>query len=76
MAWTHNESLSWETVDSEAGRLLSWLTNFVATFIVAVALVDFFITWSWGHPILRIVPFSVAGLVWLAGHACRRFFSS
>jgi sensor histidine kinase YesM len=76
MAWTHNKSLYWETVDSELGRLLSWLANFIATFIVFAALADFFTSWSWGHPILRMVPFIAAGLVWLVGYACRHFFSS
>ena len=66
----------WETGDSEVGRLLSWLANFIATFIAFVALTDFFISWSWGHPILRMVPFIAAGLVWLVGYACRYFFSS
>jgi hypothetical protein len=35
--------------------------EFIAAVIVFVALADLLISWSGGHPILRLVPFIAAG---------------
>ena len=51
------------------GRVLYWFATAALILIFAVA--DFFISWARGQPILRIVAFVAAAVVWLIGRACR-----
>jgi hypothetical protein len=37
------------------------------------AIVDFFTSWAEGHPILHIMGFAAAVVVWLIGRLCRSF---
>jgi len=53
------------------GRVLYWLATIVAGLIVIFAIGDFFISWAQGAPILRIVAFIAAAVVWLIGLICR-----
>jgi hypothetical protein len=53
------------------GRVLYWLATIVAGLIVIFAVGDFFISWAQGTPILRIVAFIAAAVVWLIGLICR-----
>ena len=53
--------------------MLYWFATAVATLIVIFAVADFFISWAQGEPILRIVAFVAAAVVWLIGRACRSF---
>jgi len=61
------------TEDLPPGRMLYWFATAVATLIVIFAVADFFISWAQGEPILRIVAFVAAAVVWLIGRACRSF---
>jgi len=53
------------------GRVLYWLATIVAGLIVIFAVGDFFTSWAQGTPILRIVAFIAAAVVWLIGLICR-----
>jgi hypothetical protein len=53
------------------GRALYWLATVVACLIVIFALGDLFISWAQGTPIIRIVAFIAAAVVWLIGLTCR-----
>lgn len=63
----------WEPQDqgSGTGRVLSWLANAIALVILLFAIADFFLSWEQGHPILHIVGFASAAVVWLIGRFCR-----
>jgi hypothetical protein len=73
MTWMNNEDAGWQPGDSgpSPGRVLYWFASAVAALIVIFALADFFISWAQGQPILRIVAFVAAAVVWLIGRACR-----
>jgi hypothetical protein len=51
--------------------VLSWLASTIALVIVVFAIADFFISWAQGHPILHVVGFAAAAVVWLIGRFCR-----
>jgi len=73
MIWMNNDDAWWQPGDSgpTAGRIFYWLATAVAALIVIFAVADFFISWAQGQPILRIVAFVAAAMVWLIGRACR-----
>ena len=45
----------------------------IAAVILVFAIVDFFTSWAEGHPILHIMGFAAAVVVWLIGRLCRSF---
>jgi hypothetical protein len=73
MAWIDDEDAWRQPGDrgSNPGRVLYWFATAVAALIVIFAVADFFISWAQGQPILRIVAFVAAAVVWLIGRACR-----
>jgi hypothetical protein len=73
MTWIDDED-AWRQPGDRGpspGRILYWLATAVAAVIVIFAVSDFFISWAQGQPILRIVAFVAAAVVWLIGRACR-----
>jgi len=75
MVWMNDED-DWSQRGDRGptpGRMLYWLATAVAALIVIFAVADFFISWAQGEPILRIVAFVAAAVVWLIGRACRSF---
>jgi hypothetical protein len=75
MFWLYHEDASWEPEDRSpgAGRVLYWLASAVAVVILVFAIADFVISVAQGHPILHIVGFAAAGVIWLIGRLCRSF---
>jgi hypothetical protein len=73
MAWINEDDGRWEPDRTElsVGRVLYWLMTVIAALIVIFAVGDFFISWGQGTPILRIVAFASAVVVWLIGFICR-----
>ena len=57
------------------GPTLYWMATIIAALIVIFAVADFFIGWAQGAPILRIVAFVTAFVVWLIGRICRALLS-
>jgi len=39
--------------------------------IVIFAVADLLVSWEQGHPVIRIIPFVAAIMVWLIGQALR-----
>jgi hypothetical protein len=88
MAWIDDEQWErwWEPGDAglntglhdtalHAGRTLYWLATIIAALIVVFALADFFISWAQGQPVVRVVAFISAVVVWLIGRVCRALLS-
>lgn len=55
------------------GRGLYWLASTIAVVILVFAIVNLFISWAQGRPILHVVGFAAAAVVWLIGRLCRLF---
>ncbi len=72
MAWINDES-RWEPGEGgfSPGRTLYWLATSTAAIIVVFAAADFLISWAQGMPIVRMVAFVTAAVIWLIGRACR-----
>jgi hypothetical protein len=73
MTRLYHQGAWWEPEDRGpgVGRVLSWLASTIALVIVVFAIADFFISWAQGHPILHVVGFAAAAVVWLIGRFCR-----
>ena len=50
---------------------LYWLANIMVAAIVIFAVADLLVSWEQGHPVIRIIPFVAALMVWLIGQALR-----
>jgi hypothetical protein len=65
----------WEPEDRGpgAGRVLYWLACTIAFVILVFAITDFLVSWAQGHPILHIMGFAAAVVIWVIGRLCRSF---
>lgn len=75
MIWLYDQDTPWgpEGRSSSVGRVLYWLASTIALAILVFAIVDLFVSWMQGHPILHIVGFTAAAGIWLIGRLCRSF---
>ena len=73
--WLYHQDAAWEPEDRRPrlGRLLYWLASTIAIVILVFATINFFASWAQGRPILHIVGFAAAAVVWLIGRLCRSF---
>lgn len=71
----YHRDAPWEPEDRRPGlgRLLYWLASTIAVVILVFAIGDLFVSWMQGRPILHIVGFAAAAVVWLIGRLCRSF---
>jgi hypothetical protein len=71
MTWIDDEDTWQQPGDGgpAPGRVLYWFATAIAALILIFAVADFFISWAQGPPILRIVAFVAAAVVWLIGRA-------
>ena len=60
-----------ERAELSPGHFLYWLANVMVAVIVIFAVADFLVSWEQGHPVIRIIPFVAALMVWLIGQALR-----
>jgi hypothetical protein len=75
MMCLYHDDASWEPQgwSPRPGRVLYWLASAIAAVILVFAIVDLFASWVQGHPILHIMGFTAAAVVWLIGRLCRSF---
>jgi hypothetical protein len=64
-----------ESRGPDAGRVLYWFASTIAFVIFVFAITDLLISWAQGHPILHIMGFTTAAVVWLIGRFCRSLSS-
>ena len=75
MTRLYHQGAWWEPEDRGpgAGRVLYWFASMIAFVILVFAITEFLISWAQGHPILHIMGFAAAVVVWLIGRFCRSF---
>jgi hypothetical protein len=77
MAWTNDQDVRWNTVETEltVGGAFYLLTAIIAGLMFVFALGDFFISWAQGTAVVRVFALAVAVLVWLIGRGLRALLS-
>ena len=57
------------------GELIYWVATIIAGLIVVYVAWGYVQNTEEGYPVIPIVPLLLAGVIWLAGRACRHVFT-